>query len=46
MQRYLLILLMLSSLFLTQLAYANNLPDFTPLVDQNSAAVVNISTSI
>ncbi len=45
MQRYLLILLMLSSLFLTQLAYANNLPDFTPLVDQNSAAVVNISTS-
>ena len=29
----------------TNLAYSQSLPDFTPLVEKNSAAVVNISTS-
>ncbi len=33
------------SLFCLQTAFAGNLPDFTPLVEKNSAAVVNISTS-
>ena len=31
--------------FYTNLAYSQSLPDFTPLVEKNSAAVVNISTS-
>ena len=31
--------------FFTNLAYSQSLPDFTPLVEKNSAAVVNISTS-
>ena len=31
--------------FCSSLAYSQSLPDFTPLVEKNSAAVVNISTS-
>ncbi len=31
--------------FFTNLTYSQSLPDFTPLVEKNSAAVVNISTS-
>ena len=30
----------------SNLTYGQSLPDFTPLVEKNSAAVVNISTSI
>ncbi len=38
-------LLFFSTLMLVQVAQARNLPDFTELVEENSAAVVNISTT-
>ncbi|MCS3902615.1 serine protease Do [Methylohalomonas lacus] len=43
--RYLLVFLMLS-LFGISVAQARSLPDFTDLVEENSAAVVNISTTL
>ena len=39
-------LLLISFVCLTQNIYARSLPDFTPLVEANSAAVVNISTAL
>lgn len=33
-------------IFISQIAVAGTLPDFTPLVESNSAAVVNISTTL
>lgn len=39
-------ILLLTLLFLTQNTMAVSLPDFTPLVKKNSAAVVNISTTM
>ena len=39
-------ILLLSLLLITRNALAVSLPDFTPLVEKNSAAVVNISTTM
>ena len=38
-------LIIIICLVMTSMVSARDLPDFTPLVEKNSAAVVNISTS-